>query len=64
VFFDAGRAFDDDEKISFGDLRSTAGAGFRWMSPFGPIRLEWGYNLDKQYDESNSKIEFSMGSLF
>ncbi len=64
IFFDAGRAFDDDEQISFADLRTTAGAGFRWMSPFGPIRLEWGYNLDRQFDEGSSKIEFSMGSLF
>lgn len=64
IFFDAGRAFDDDEPISFADLRPTAGAGFRWMSPFGPIRLEWGYNLDRQYDEGSNKIEFSMGSLF
>lgn len=64
IFFDAGRAFDDDEPISFGDLRPTAGAGFRWMSPFGPIRLEWGYNLDRQFDEGSNKIEFSMGSLF
>lgn len=64
IFFDAGRAFDDDEPISFGDLRPTVGAGFRWMSPFGPIRLEWGYNLDRQFDEGSNKIEFSMGSLF
>jgi len=64
IFFDAGRAFDDDEQISFSELRPTAGGGFRWMSPFGPIRLEWGYNLDRQFDEGNSKIEFSMGSLF
>lgn len=64
VFFDAGRAFDDNEDISFADLRLTSGAGFRWMSPFGPIRLEWGYNLDRQFDEGSSKIEFSMGSLF
>lgn len=64
VFFDAGRAFDDSEDISFADLRTTVGAGFRWMSPFGPIRLEWGYNLDRQFDEGTNKIEFSMGSLF
>ncbi|MBI5675820.1 MAG: outer membrane protein assembly factor BamA [Nitrospirae bacterium] len=64
VFFDAGRAFDDSENISFAALRPTVGAGFRWMSPFGPIRLEWGYNLDRQFDEGSNKIEFSMGSLF
>lgn len=64
VFFDAGRSFDNDEDLSITELRPTAGIGFRWISPFGPIRLEWGYNLDRKEDESDSKIEFSMGMLF
>lgn len=64
IFFDYGGAFDKDDKISFTDLRETAGAGIRWMSPFGPIRLEWGFNLDPREDENNSKLEFSMGGVF
>lgn len=62
VFFDAGRSSDDFEDLLA--LRTTAGAGLRWISPFGPIRLEWGYNLDKKEDESSSKIEFAMGGSF
>ena len=61
VFFDAGQSFDDFDKIS---LRPTAGFGFRWMSPFGPIRLEWGWNLSKKEDEKSSKIEFAVGGIF
>lgn len=64
VFFDAGRSFDDEEGISISELRPTAGLGFRWLSPFGPIRLEWGFNLDRQKDEADSKIEFSLGTIF
>lgn len=64
AFFDAGRAFENNEKIDIGALRPTTGLGVRWTSPFGPIRLEWGYNLDKQIDESSSKIEFTMGGVF
>ncbi|MEE8329858.1 MAG: outer membrane protein assembly factor BamA [Thermodesulfovibrionia bacterium] len=62
VFFDAGKSFDDYEEAK--SLRTTAGFGVRWMSPFGPIRLEWGYNLSKKADESSSKIEFAVGGLF
>ncbi|NTU42912.1 MAG: outer membrane protein assembly factor BamA [Nitrospirales bacterium] len=63
VFFDAGRAYGSDE--TFGsDLRYTAGAGIRWISPMGPIRIEWGYNLDKREGESSSKVEFAFGSFF
>ncbi|MCC6347397.1 MAG: outer membrane protein assembly factor BamA, partial [Nitrospirales bacterium] len=63
VFFDAGRAYGTGE--TFGsDLRYTAGTGIRWISPMGPLRIEWGYNLDKRTHESASKLEFTFGSFF
>jgi outer membrane protein insertion porin family len=63
VFFDAGRAYDSGE--SFGsDLRYTAGTGVRWISPIGPIRIEWGRNLAPRPGEANSKIEFTFGTFF
>ncbi|MDA8432522.1 MAG: outer membrane protein assembly factor BamA [Nitrospiraceae bacterium] len=62
VFFDAGNAYQDFD--NFGYLRYTTGAGVRWISPIGPIRIEWGYNLDKKPSESSSKFEFAFGSFF
>lgn len=64
VFFDAGRSFDKTENVSISALRPTTGFGFRWLSPFGPIRLEWGYNLSRKSDEGSNKIEFTMGGVF
>jgi len=65
TFFDYGGSFDKDiKKYSLKDMRPTAGFGFRWLSPFGPIRLEWGLNLDPKEGESKSKLEFSIGGLF
>jgi len=65
VFFDYGGAFDEDKSFEFSeDMRSTAGVGVRWMSPLGPIRLEYGFNLDPKQDENDSKLEFSMGGVF
>jgi len=64
LFFDYGASFDKSDNISLRDMRSTAGFGFRWMSPFGPIRLEWGYNLDPREGESNNRLEFTMGGVF
>ncbi len=60
VFFDAGSAYDS--KLE--ELRHTTGGGVRWISPMGPIRLEWGYNLDRKIGESQSRLEFSLGSFF
>ncbi len=62
AFFDAGNAYEDFN--NFGSLRYTTGLGFRWISPMGPIRLEWGYNLKKEEGESSSKFEFAFGTFF
>lgn len=62
VFFDTGRAFDNSKQLS--DLKYTSGLGIRWISPIGPIRFEWGYNLKKKEGESTSKFEFAFGTFF
>jgi outer membrane protein insertion porin family len=61
VFVDYGGAFDENDQLSLSDMRYTYGFGFRWNSPFGPLRLEWGFNPNPRYDEGDNKIEFSMG---
>ncbi len=63
VFFDTGNAWGEDEEF-FDEMRYSAGGGIRWFSPMGPLRLEWGYNLDAKEDEDKSKFEFSIGKFF
>jgi outer membrane protein insertion porin family len=48
----------------FGKVKKAAGIGFRWLSPVGPLRLEWGYNLDPEDDEDSSVWDFSIGGAF
>lgn len=62
VFFDTGNSYENFE--NFGKLRYTGGAGVRWISPMGPIRIEWGYNLDRKPGEKSNRIEFTFGSFF
>ncbi len=66
LFFDYGSAFDNDEGYNFtvSNMRQTVGAGVRWLSPFGPLRLEWGFNIDPKEDEASDKFEFSMGGIY
>ncbi len=63
IFYDAGKAFNDDENLSF-DLRHSVGFGIRWKSPMGPLRIEWGFNLSPEDDEDESVWDFSIGSFF
>ncbi len=74
-FFDMGNAWDDgehyfyDTKQENGDdlllgMYKSIGAGLRWYSPMGPIRVEYGYALDELKDSGRHKVEFSMGQFF
>lgn len=62
VFFDAGKGFESWGDI--GEIRESMGFGIRWLSPMGPLRLEWGYNLNKKDDEKQSVMEFTVGQFF
>jgi outer membrane protein insertion porin family len=64
LFFDVGNAYDDGEDINLDNIKSNVGAGIRWHSPMGPLRLEWGYNLDPAPDDDTSNWQFSMGMYF
>ncbi|EAT16176.1 outer membrane protein assembly factor BamA [Desulfuromonas acetoxidans] len=63
VFFDIGNTWDQGEEF-MSDLRYSTGVGIRWNSPLGPLRLEWGYNLDPEEYEDNSQFDFSIGKFF
>ena len=65
LFFDTGRIYKERDDIEFNpsDLRQSAGGGIRWLSPMGPIDLEYGYILDqKDSDSGTGQWEFSMAS--
>ena len=62
-FFDYGKGFNEGEKLST-KLRSAAGFEARWISPFGPLRAAYGFNLDPNPLERKGVFEFSVGSLF
>ncbi|MGB8992780.1 MAG: outer membrane protein assembly factor BamA [Desulfobaccales bacterium] len=62
VFVDAGNVYGPHYVGPF--LRTSAGVGFRWFSPMGPLRVEWGYNLSKHPWERSGAWEFTMGGTF
>ncbi len=62
MFFDAGEAFDDDVSITLSDLRQAYGAGLRWNSPLGPIRIEVGFPIDREEGEDSVVTLFAFGA--
>ncbi|MFW6126819.1 MAG: outer membrane protein assembly factor BamA [Thermodesulfobacteriota bacterium] len=63
VFFDAGNVYGASGTL-VPNVRTSAGGGVRWFSPMGPLRVEWGYNLNKKDFERQSAWEFSVGGAF
>ncbi|MBI4511615.1 MAG: outer membrane protein assembly factor BamA [Deltaproteobacteria bacterium] len=55
--------FDFPDSIIHG-VRSSVGFGFRWFSPIGPLRFEWGIPLDRQPGENPLVFEFTIGNFF
>ena len=47
-FIDAGNVYDLVSNISLGQIRGGMGFGVRYGSPFGPIRVDLGFKLDRQ----------------
>jgi outer membrane protein insertion porin family len=64
VFFDAGNVYGYGTSFDPTDLRYTLGAGVRFFSPFGPLRLDYGYNLNKKPGEKTGYINFTVGAPF
>ena len=64
IFTDFGNVYAVEDDWNFDEVKKAAGVGFRWLSPMGPLRLEWGYNLDPDPDEDSSVWDFSIGGAF
>ncbi|MBI2363432.1 MAG: outer membrane protein assembly factor BamA, partial [Deltaproteobacteria bacterium] len=48
--------------FKLGDMRKSVGVGARWLSPFGPLRVELGFGLNKKPGDETSMLGFSIGS--
>jgi outer membrane protein insertion porin family len=68
VFHDIGTAWGTDSSgSSIRDttkLRASAGVGFKWQSPFGPIRVDLGYPYLKDKEDDTEFFRFSFGTKF
>ncbi|MEI6079511.1 MAG: BamA/TamA family outer membrane protein, partial [bacterium] len=66
VFVDAGNAFNSFTSGFTTDvpLRSNWGMGFRWLSPMGPLRFEWGVPINRHTNESAVVFQFMIGPSF
>jgi outer membrane protein insertion porin family len=64
AFIDAGNAWNVSDSPLLTEIKSGVGLGIRWMSPMGPIRLEYGWKINPKKGEEAGVFAFGMGQLF
>ncbi len=65
TFAEGGNVYSLVSDTTLHDLRYTAGLGLRYRSPLGPLRLDWGYKLNRpKADPSKATFHFTIGHAF
>ncbi|HEY7290690.1 MAG TPA: outer membrane protein assembly factor BamA [Vicinamibacterales bacterium] len=72
VFVDGGNVWLTSWSIDFADLRYAIGAGLRYQTPIGPVRFDYGYQLnpipgllvDGSPQTRRWRVHFSIGQAF
>jgi outer membrane protein insertion porin family len=64
VFSDFGNVYPLVHEMSLGDILYTAGVGLRYRSAVGPIRVDYGYKLNKRPSDVPGHLHITVGYAF
>jgi outer membrane protein insertion porin family len=64
LFSDVGNVYPLVSELTLRNLRYTAGVGLRYRSALGPLRVDWGYKLDRRLGESAYHVHLTIGHAF
>jgi outer membrane protein insertion porin family len=64
LFTDLGNVYPIVSEMSLNDILYTAGIGLRYKSPFGPLRVDYGYKLNRRPGDSPGHVHITVGYAF
>ena len=64
VFYDTGNVFYNRSDVNLLKLENAVGLGVRYRTPFGPVRLELGWNLSDPERRGRPIAFITIGNLF
>jgi outer membrane protein insertion porin family len=64
TFLDIGNVYPEVRDLSIPDLRKSVGLGVRYLTPIGPIRLDYGHKIDRLPGESSGRLHLTIGYAF
>ncbi len=62
-FVDGGQVFGNDQDIELDDIRFSAGVGFNWISPVGPLSISYALPLNEEEGDEIERFQFTVGNL-
>ena len=54
----------ENNAFTFDNIRQSVGPGLRYMTPVGPISLDYGFKLNRREGESIGEVHFSISGTF
>jgi outer membrane protein insertion porin family len=63
-YLDMGNVWGENQKITAGSLRASAGVGLSWISPVGPLKLSYGAPIRKEPSDRIQRLQFQIGTAF
>jgi len=63
LFVDGGQVFADEESFDTSEIRFSAGVGFNWISPVGPLSISYAVPLNDEEGDEVEQFQFSIGRL-
>ena len=66
IFIDMGNVWGTDFEVSneANKIRSSAGLGFSWFSPVGPVAISYAEPIQKSSSDEVEKFNFKLGGIF
>ena len=63
IFLDGGQVWGPDDSAELDEIRFSAGVGFNWISPVGPLSVSYAFPLNDEEGDELEKFQFSIGRL-
>ena len=64
VYNEASTELGTREKFSLGNMRSSFGIGFEWLSPIGPFGIHYAIPIKQQPGDTEDRFQITLGTFF
>jgi outer membrane protein assembly complex protein YaeT len=64
TFVDIGNVYPEVRDLSIPELRKSVGLGVRYLTPIGPIRLDYGHKIHRLPGEAEGRFHLTIGYAF